>query len=62
MKKNIINKLRNLVNFLSVLLNMKKEKDVDKFCNNDSCEIVFMTGDNDDQDLIKLNLQKRTGR
>ena len=27
-----------------------EEADVDKFCNNDSCEIVPMTGDNDDQD------------
>jgi len=27
-----------------------EEADVDKFCNNDSCEIVPLTGDNDDQD------------
>jgi len=27
-----------------------EEADVDKFCNNDSCEIIPMTGDNDDQD------------
>ena len=27
-----------------------EEADVDKFCNNDSCEITPMTGDNDDQD------------
>jgi len=27
-----------------------EEADVDKFCNNDSCEMVPMTGDNDDQD------------
>ena len=27
-----------------------EEAEVDKFCNNDSCEIVPMTGDNDDQD------------
>ena len=27
-----------------------EEADVDKFCNNDNCEITPMTGDNDDQD------------
>ena len=27
-----------------------EEADVDKFCNNDSCEIPPMTGDNDDQE------------
>ena len=27
-----------------------EEADVDKFCNNDSCEIIPMTGDNDDQE------------
>ncbi len=27
-----------------------EEADVDKFCNNDSCEIIPMHGDNDDQD------------
>ena len=27
-----------------------EEAEVDKFCNNDSCEIVPLTGDNDDQD------------
>ena len=27
-----------------------EEAEIDKFCNNDSCEIVPMTGDNDDQD------------
>ena len=27
-----------------------EEAEVDKFCNNDSCEIVPMTGDNDDQE------------
>ena len=27
-----------------------EEADVDKFCNNDSCEVVPMTGDNDDQE------------
>ena len=27
-----------------------EEADVDKFCNNDSCEVIPMTGDNDDQD------------
>ena len=27
-----------------------EEADVDKFCNNDSCEIPSLTGDNDDQD------------
>ena len=27
-----------------------EEAEVDKFCNNDSCEIIPMTGDNDDQD------------
>ena len=27
-----------------------EEADIDKFCNNDSCEITPMTGDNDDQD------------
>ena len=35
-----------------------EEADVDKFCNNDSCEIVPMTGDNDDQDYGELNLTK----
>ena len=28
-----------------------EEAEVDKFCNNDSCEVVPMTGDNDDQDF-----------
>ena len=28
----------------------KEEAEVDKFCNNDSCEIIPTTGDNDDQD------------
>ena len=28
-----------------------EEADIDKFCNNDSCEITPMTGDNDDQDF-----------
>ena len=27
-----------------------EEADIDKFCNNDSCEIPPLTGDNDDQD------------
>ena len=27
-----------------------EEADIDKFCNNDSCEIPSLTGDNDDQD------------
>ena len=27
-----------------------EEADVDKFCNNDSCEVIPMHGDNDDQD------------
>ena len=27
-----------------------EEADVDKFCNNDSCEIPPLTGDNDDQE------------
>ena len=27
-----------------------EEAEVDKFCNNDSCEIIPQTGDNDDQD------------
>ena len=27
-----------------------EEADIDKFCNNDSCEITPLTGDNDDQD------------
>jgi len=27
-----------------------EEADIDKFCNNDSCEIIPMAGDNDDQD------------
>jgi adenosylcobalamin-dependent ribonucleoside-triphosphate reductase len=27
-----------------------EEADIDKFCNNDSCEVIPMTGDNDDQD------------
>ena len=27
-----------------------EEADVDKFCNNDSCEVPPLTGDNDDQD------------
>ena len=27
-----------------------EEADVDKFCNNDSCEIPSLTGDNDDQE------------
>jgi len=27
-----------------------EEAEVDKFCNNDSCEVIPMTGDNDDQD------------
>jgi len=26
-----------------------EEADVDKFCNNDSCEVPPLTGDNDDQ-------------
>ena len=28
-----------------------EEAVIDKFCNNDSCEITPMTGDNDDQDF-----------
>jgi ribonucleoside-triphosphate reductase len=28
-----------------------EEADIDKFCNNDSCEITPLTGDNDDQDF-----------
>ena len=27
-----------------------EEADIDKFCNNDSCEIPPIAGDNDDQD------------
>ena len=27
-----------------------EEADIDKFCNNDSCEIPPLTGDNDDQE------------
>ena len=27
-----------------------EEADIDKFCNNDSCEVPSLTGDNDDQD------------
>jgi hypothetical protein len=27
-----------------------EEADVDKFCNNDSCEVPPLTGDNDDQE------------
>ena len=27
-----------------------EEAEIDKFCNNDSCEVIPMTGDNDDQD------------
>ena len=38
MKKSTINKLKNLVNYRLVLLKMKK--DIDKFCNNDSCEAI----------------------
>ena len=52
----MVNKLRNSETFIWFI---KHEEDVDKFCNNDSCEIVPMTGDNDDQDY-ELNLQKRT--
>ena len=27
-----------------------EEADIDKFCNNDVCEIIPITGDNDDQE------------
>ena len=27
-----------------------EEADIDKFCNNDNCEITTLTGDNDDQE------------
>ena len=27
-----------------------EEAEIDKFCNNDSCEVIPMHGDNDDQD------------
>jgi len=27
-----------------------EEAEIDKFCNNDVCEIIPITGDNDDQD------------
>ena len=30
-----------------------EEAEIDKFCNNDSCEIIPTTGDNDDQDFAK---------
>ena len=28
-----------------------EEAEIDKFCNNDSCEIPSLTGDNDDQEF-----------
>ena len=27
-----------------------EEAEIDKFCNNDSCEVPSLTGDNDDQE------------
>ena len=42
----MISKLGKL--FFGVIKN--EEADIDKFCNNDSCEIPPLTGDNDDQD------------
>ena len=38
------------LNKLSFGVIKNEEAEIDKFCNNDSCEIVPMTGDNDDQD------------
>ena len=35
-----------------------EEDEIDKFCNNDSCEVIPMTGDNDDQDY-KLNNRRK---
>ena len=29
-----------------------EEADIDKFCNNDSCEVPPLTGDNDDQEYV----------
>ena len=44
--KKQVKKLSKL--FFGVIKN--EEAEIDKFCNSDSCEIVPMTGDNDDQD------------
>ena len=41
-----IKKLSNLS--FGVIKN--EEAEIDKFCNNDSCEVPSLTGDNDDQD------------
>ena len=38
------------LNKLSFGVIKNEEAEIDKFCNNDSCEIVPMTGDNDDQE------------
>jgi adenosylcobalamin-dependent ribonucleoside-triphosphate reductase len=44
------NKMISKLGKLSFGVIKHEEAEVDKFCNNDSCEIVPMTGDNDDQD------------
>ena len=44
------NKMISKLGKLSFGVIKHEEAEVDKFCNNDSCEIVPMTGDNDDQE------------
>ena len=44
------NKMISKLGKLSFGVIKHEEAEVDKFCNNDSCEIVPMAGDNDDQD------------
>ena len=50
-RKNItINKQIKKLSNLSFGVIKNEEAEIDKFCNNDSCEVPSLTGDNDDQD------------
>ena len=46
----IYNKMINKLGRLSFVGVEGEEAEIDKFCNNDVCEIIPITGDNDDQD------------
>ena len=51
-EKYLLNKWNDIMDKMIYSFGVIKneEADIDKFCNNDSCEITPMTGDNDDQD------------
>ena len=48
--ENIYNKMISKLKYLSFVGIEGEEAEIDKFCNNDVCEIIPLTGDNDDQE------------